>query len=393
MHIFQIHNDYQQVGGETITIKGIAEVLLEGGNEVTPYWRYNSEIPLYSWYRKAILPVNAIYSLPTYFQLRSFINKLKPEVAHVHHTLPLLSSSVYYALQRSNVPIVQHLHSLRMFCANGAAMHKGRISEKCLAGNYSCAFLGRCFRHSYAASWVYASALLLRRLFHTYDIITRFIAISRFIKDKYISLGIPEKKITVLYNFVDFNKMPLQQPHNERCFVYIGRLSEEKGVRTLVQSFARNPDLMLKIVGDGPERKNLEKLIADRDIRNVTLCGHLGEERFQILSKALACIVPSECYEAFGRSVAESFACAIPVIASRLGALPEFVRDGENGWLFRAGDVDGLSDCLRRVSSLEARSLKEMGNNGYAFARENFSKENYLKQLLQIYDQAVDTQN
>jgi len=280
-----------------------------------------------------------------------------------------------------------------MFCANGAAMYKGRISEKCLAGNYSCAFLGRCFRDSYVASWVYASALLVRRLFHTYDIITRFIAVSRFVRDKYISLGIPEKKISVLCNFIDFDKIPLRQPHNDGYFIYIGRLSQEKGVWTLVRSFAKNPHLTLKIVGDGPERKTLEEFIAERGIRNVSLCGHLGEERFQILSKALACIVPSECYEAFGRSVAESFACGVPVIASRLGGLPELVRDGENGWLFQPGDVDALSEYLRRVSSLKASSIKEMGNNGYVFARNNFSKDNYLKQLIQIYKEAIRTQN
>jgi glycosyltransferase involved in cell wall biosynthesis len=389
LRILQIHNDYQEAGGETITIEGIFQVLRQGGYEVSQFWRHNKEIPQYPWYQKAVLPVNAIYSLPTYFQLDSQLKNAKPDVAHVHHTLPLLSSSVYYALRHSGVPIVQHLHSFRMFCANGAAMHKGRISEKCLVGNYSCAFFGRCFRNSYVASWVYASALLFRRLLKTYDLITRFVAVSRFIKEKYVSLGIPESKIAVLYNFVDLDKIPFRGRDNDRYFVYIGRLSREKGLGTLVKSFAENPDLEAKIVGDGPEKKALEKLIADRGIRNVTLCGYLGKERFQILSRALACIVPSECYEAFGRSVAESFACGVPVVASRLGGLPELVRDGETGWLFQAGEVGDLGQCLRRVSQLPKDCIVDMGNKAYVFAQQNFSKKNYLERLVEIYNDAI----
>lgn len=388
MRILQLVNTYLQPGGESETVKDICDLLAEYGQDIVQYVRSNEEIHRYSILDKVLFPINTIYSLRSSGDIRKLLTDSHIDVMHVHNVMPLISASVLYSSLKRKVPIVQHLHNYRLFCANGLMLSNGQPCEKCLAGNYLCAIRDKCYRNDRILSTIYAGALVFHRSMGVYKRVHHFIAVSEFIKKIYVRFGLPPNKITVLYNFV-------RRMHNEKTqkdkgyIVYVGRLSQEKGIMTLLISIRKlRSQIRLCIIGDGPQKRELEEYAKKYNL-NVLFLGYLSRtEVDRRIHNARVLILPSECYESFGRVIVEAYSHSIPVVASRIGGIPEIVDDKSSGILFTPGDPFDLAEKLDWILSLSDNTFKNMKKHATEIARNHFDRNDYQKKLLRIYEDA-----
>jgi len=376
--ILLCHNFYQQLGGEDVAVLALKALLEEKGHKVIFYAEDNRKIEKYGALQKIGFFPRTIFSLRTYRRLRRIAAKEKPDLAHVHNVFPLLSPALYVALQRAGIPIVQTIHNYRLMCINGLFLRDGCICERCKSGRFFSGFRFKCYRNSYMLSGLYSLTIAAHRRWGTFNRIDRVIALSQFAAMKIAESGVADtSKISVLENFLptplpEYGDPDVASPY----IVYMGRLSHEKGIFTLLRAMDGLTHLRLKVMGLGPLHDAMENYINDRRLQNVELLGFIeGQEKYRILRGALCCVVPSECYETFGFPVIESAAVGTPVVASRIGALAGIVSDGETGLLFAPGNSAELraklelltaSPELVRRMGRQARQQVETGNTGDA---------------------------
>lgn len=390
MKILFVHNYYQVPGGEAQTVYKEKELLGENGNEVTLYYRNNKEILDYSLSQRISLPFNMIYNLKTAKETGEIAERKKPDIAHLHNVFPLVSPSIYYALKKTDIPVVQTVHNYRFLCANGLLLNnKGEICERCKGGNFFNAIIGRCYRNSYFETLGMTMTLCLHRKLRTFaNKIDVFISPSAFLKKKLIEGGIPEKKIVVKPHFVKCGEI---KPSYEfdNCAVYMGRLSREKGLFTLLGAWKKIFGITLKIIGEGPIRNELENFVIQEKISNVEFLGYIGgPKRFETLKKAMFMVFPSEWYENFPYAIVESFACGVPVIASRIGGMEELIEEGQNGLLFGPGNIEDLRKKILYFIE-NPKLIIPMRRYARETAEKKYSSEIGYRNLMQIYDRVL----
>jgi glycosyltransferase involved in cell wall biosynthesis len=219
--------------------------------------------------------------------------------------------------------------------------------------------------------------------------VTRFIALNDFCRNKFIEGGLPAHKVLVKPNFVDWSKnsspvLSLSGEGARRGFLFVGRLSAEKGISVLMQAAELIGDgVALRVAGSGPEEQSLNA------VQGVTALGALGSEAVRSeMELAMALVMPSIWYENFPRTLVEAYACGLPVIASRLGAMAELVVDGETGLLFEPGNVDDLAAKLRWAQA-NPSMMAEMGDNARRKYETEFTAERNYAQLMAIYHEVI----
>ena len=349
--------------------------LLEShGHQVETYFRHNDDI---AGLASLSVAQQTLWSSRTTQEIVALIDRFRPDIIHIHNTFPLISPSLYWAAGGAGVPVVQTLHNFRLMCLNALFMRGGRVCEDCLGHVPWRGVVRRCYRDSPAASGVLGAMLVLHRGLGTYrNKVARYIALNEFCRSKFIEGGLPAERVVVKPNFVDFDA---PAPASRAGLLFVGRLSVEKGVSTLAAAMALLPDAQLRVAGDGPEAGLLD------GVAGVTRLGSLpGEAVRGEMSHALALVVPSICYENFPRTIAEAFACSLPVIASRIGALADIMRDGETGLLFDPGNPRDLADKLA-WSLANRERMAEMGRNARAQYEAEFSAEVNYRRLMEIY--------
>lgn len=244
-------------------------------------------------------------------------------------------------------------------------------------------------RNSLITSAMYAAAVgLAWRTGNIPNNIDIFIALNRFGKEKLIQGGVPAEKIRICGNFIDHIA---GQPETKGNYVlYLGRLSREKGLQTLFNALEMlPPHVRLMVAGSGPLESELKDFAARHLGDKIEFLGFVsGEEKTRLISQALCMVVPSEWYEPFGLSVIESMALGTPVIASRIGGLPEMVEHQETGLLFTAGDAEELAQQILTIYG-DPELTKAMSKAAIETARVRFSKETHLKELMAIYEEAI----
>jgi len=389
MKILLIHNQYQIRGGEEHNVKQIKELLEEKGHSVILYMLDNLGINSFSLWQRLFLPLQILFSFKSYREVINLIKNRAPDIAHIHNIFPLISPSIYYALKRMNVPVVQTVHNYRLLCPNGLFLNnEGKICEKCKRGNFFNAVIGKCYRNSYIQTFGMALTLYLHRKLKTFtNKIDIFISPSNFLKKKLIEGGIPEEKIVIKPHFTKCKEI---KPSYEfdNCAVYMGRLSREKGLFTLLKTWEEIPGVTLKIMGNGPIRSELENFVIQKGITNVEFLGFIkGLKRFEVLKRAMFLIFSSECYENFPYAIIESFACGVPVIASRIGAVAELIEEGITGFLFEPGNANDLSQKIS-MSIENKELLLKMKHNARKLAEERYSENIGYKNLMEIYQKA-----
>jgi glycosyltransferase involved in cell wall biosynthesis len=219
-----------------------------------------------------------------------------------------------------------------------------------------------------------------------------FLAPSKFIKDKYVSNNFPENKTIYLRSFIDIDQYsPRLSPGN--YILFFGRIHSQKGIMDLIEAASELPDINLKIVGSGHDQEKLKCLIKEKGWSNIEIVGpKYGSDLKEIIGNSAFVVVPSVSYENSPFSVIESFAMGKPVIASNLGGLPELVEDGKTGILFEAGDIENLRKKIKHLYA-HPYDIRTMGLTARLFVEKNFSPQIHYKNLLAVYQKAIDQKN
>ncbi len=389
MRVLIAHNAYQQPGGEDTVVSAEKDLLIRMGNEVSEYIRHNSEIKSGSTCSSIALGLRTIWSSASRDELYQVLRDKRPDIVQFHNTFPLISPSAYYACQELGIPVIQTLHNYRLFCPAATFFREGKVCEDCLGKSPWQAVRHACYRQSRSASAALAGMLSFHRWYGTWaNMVDRYIALSEFSRAKFVEAGLPPEKIVVKPNFVLPDPGVGSGPREYA--VFLGRLSEEKGLPTLLQAWTQvHPSHTLRIIGDGPMQKEIHSKISSASLSNVRLDGRLPrKDSLSVLQGAKVLILPSTCYENFPMTIAEAYACGTPVIASRLGAMQEIVQDGRTGLHFTPGDAGDLAKKVEWAWT-HPEEMREMGRNARAEYAAKYTAERNYKMLWDIYQQVI----
>jgi FkbM family methyltransferase len=385
MKIILVHNQYRLPGGEDVVFEQERQLLQRNGHKVVVYERSNQEIEDNSAVQRVVLLKNIIHSEATEREFSKLLVQEKPELVHVHNTFVMVSPSVYNACAQAEVPVMQTLHNYRLLCPGATLYRDGHTCEECMDHGLQRSVRYGCYRDSRTSTAAVATMLTFHRLGHTWDRkVDGYIALTEFARKKFAEGGLPAEKIFVKPNFVSPD--PGMRSSNGDYAVCAGRLSPEKGLDTLLAAWTRLGNrIPLRILGDGPKRRELELLAQKNHLSSVVFTGHLPRQKaWEIIGNARCLIVPSECYETFALTVAEAFACGTPVICSRVGAMQEIVEDGRTGLHFTAGDAE---DLAAKVDWAWAHSdeMNVMSREGRREYEAKYTAEKNYDALLSIY--------
>lgn len=379
MKILVCHNYYQQRGGEDAVMEAEVALLRRSGCEVEVLSRHNDELRDMSRLKAA---GDMLWSTRTGKELADFCKRFRPDVIHAHNTFPLISPSLYWAAEQHGVPVVQTLHNFRLLCPQAMLLRKGRVCEDCLGKSPWRSVQHGCYRDSRVQSAALAGMLLLHRYRGSYrNKVQRYIALNEFCRDKFVAGGLPADKIAVKPNFVERTTLPAPTARSGGLFV--GRLSPEKGIGVLGEAARQLPDVRFVVVGSGVESRVLNGL------QNVHLPGFLEPAGVRAaMCEAAYLVMPSIWYETFGLVALEAFACGLPVIASRLGAMAELVEHQRTGLLIEPGNPAALAEAIRWAEA-NPEAMRRMGENARAEYEAKYTPEINLQQLFSIYAETI----
>ena len=339
MKILVVHNRYREAGGEDRVVDLETALLKSHGHQVTQYILDNKELDETRRFR---LAARTVWNPVAHADVRDLIAGERPDILHVHNTLPLASPAVYYAANAEGIPVVQTLHNYRLVCPGAVCFRDNKACTACVGS--AAAWRGvwhGCYRGSREATGAIAAMLLIHRLARTWrDRIDTYIAPTNFARRLFVAGGVPAGRTVVKPHFVDPD--PGVGRGTGGYALFVGRLSVEKGVRALLAAWTRlGPQIPLIIVGDGP----LAQEVADATGRvpGIQWLGRQPRAEVQrLMGDAAFLVFPSAVYETFGQVVIEAFAAGTPVIAAGGGAAEELVEHDRTGLVARPGSTDDL---------------------------------------------------
>lgn len=383
MKILLVHNRYTHRGGEDVVFEQERDLLRSRGHDVVEYVRSNNEIGGPS----AMLVASTLWSQDTYREALALMREKRPDILHVHNTLPLISPAIYYAAAKASVPVVQTLHNYRLLCANGLLLRDSRICEDCVGKALPLAGVRhRCYRGNAGATATVAALVALHRVLGTWERrVARYIALCEFARSKFVAAGLPADRVVVKSNFAPDRCGHSLDKYDRSGALFAGRLSREKGADVLLAAWRDlDIDIELAVAGGGELESELRASATSR----VTFCGTLSVDELALQMKRSAfLVVPSICYETFGMVVPEAFCAGLPVISSRLGALAELIDDGETGLLFTAGDSADLARKVRWAYE-HPEQMAAMGQRARQTYERRYTADVAYRRLLEVYDQA-----
>lgn len=383
MRILILHSRYLSgdASGENQVVDSEAALLAEAGHDVgvwTPEPHPNGAVGMLR------TGAHAVHSRSTARHVRTLVRRQRAEVVHCHNLFPVLSPSVLTAAASAGAAVVMTLHNYRLLCLPATFLRDGRPCELCLGRVPWRGVVHACYRGSRMGSAVLAASLAVHRAAGTFGSVRRFLAVSGFVRDRYLSAGFPAERLLVKPNFV-----PDPGVHRSRCdyHLYLGRLSPEKGVATLLT--AHRPEHgRLVIVGDGPERHALQS----RAGPNVELVGPVeGDAVPALFAGARSLLLPSRSYEGAPRVVLEAYAAGVPVVASRIGGLAELVEDGVSGLLVPPHDERAWAAALTRLNDDE--ESHRMGAAARTLWKTRYGPDDALVALERSYGEALGAED
>ena len=392
MRILQVSHNHHVVGGSDRVFFETSKLLEAAGHEVIPFCLSSPKDLPSRWSRyfpKGADSANPrvrdaaryLYNFDARRRLEQLLNDAGPiDIAHLHIYHGKLTPAILPVLKAHGIPIVQTLHEYKLACPVYTMQRHGANCDACVSGSVLNSIRYRCKDGSALKSAVMATEMSLSRLLGDVRLIDSFICVSAFQRNVMIRAGLPDRKLVTLHNFVDCRPAPCG---HDDYLLYLGRIEALKGLPTLLPAVARTGHRLL-IVGNGSWVPELRQRIAM--LPNVTYLGFRnGAELTKLVSRSKAVVVPSEWHENCPMSVLEAKALGRPVIAARIGGIPELVIDGVDGFLFRPGDVQSICGALRRMDKSNHASLSK---NARQDVEKRFTSQVHLKRLLRVYSDA-----
>lgn len=337
MKVFIFHNFYQVPGGEDSVVASEVDLLRKRGHEVIEHYVHNDSIK--NLWRKTTSLLGMIFSPRSYWKTRRLLRKHRPDVLHAHNLFPLLSPSVIYAANHEKIPIVITLHNFRTICPTVVLMHNGNITERSIESGPWWALRHRVYRNSFVGTLGLCTMIWLHKKLGTWKRTDKLITLTDFARRTFVRTGIaPESRFVIKPNFVDYIASS-PTPKRKPFILYVGRISPEKGVDILLEA-CRQIEYRCVIIT--PQVIDLPNVPDNVEF-------HEALQREDVLSLMRQCtclVVPSTCYEGFPMVIAEAFSTSTPVICSKLGGLPEIVKEGKTGLHFTAGNANQLAQKI-----------------------------------------------
>lgn len=408
MKVLQINVfNYRKGGSETVYFN-TSEKLQDDGIEVVSFalkWeenypsRYESYFPESKATRKGSFrqinnAINYFYHFEAARKIEALIKAERPDIAQIHLIWGQITPSILPVLKKYGIPVIFTIHDYRIVCpAYTFRNGKGEQCERCGGGKYYNCFLHNCTKGNYVFSAMMGMEQYFRNwFFNPVKYADGLLYVSNFAKnihEKY-QPKFKSKKSIVLYNTSTHIYDCKAQNDCERYFLYFGRLSNEKGITTLIDVFKDKKDLKLKIVGTGPEEERLKQIVSQSNALNIEFLGYkTGKDLQELIRNAYFVIVPSEWYENNPLTIIESYSAWVPVIGSRIGGIPEIIEDGKTGYVFNARSVSELGQCVDRANNLCKEEYLEFCKNTHNFAVENFNPDKYSGKLQDFYNEIL----
>ncbi len=435
MRILLVNKFHYLKGGSETYYFELAKLLKEHGHEVAFFAMQNDKniktdckeyfvpnIDLNS--NNKLKALDIIYSKTNKEKMIEAINDFKPDLIHVNNFQRQLSSSIITVAKQKNIPIVFTAHDVQAICPNITMLDNDtNICEKCLNGKYVNCIRKKCIKNSKLKSVLGALEGYYYRINKIYTKkISSIITPSNFLKEKLVQDGIPEQKITVIHNFIDTNKYNVENKSitnleqkdkieqnksisdeenilnkeetleqygklNKGYALYFGRLAKEKGILNLIDAFSKTKIGTLHIAGEGPEKEKILKFIKEQKLEDrVKLMGLLKQEEMkEQIKNCKFVVVPSIWYENCPYSIIEALIMSKPVVASKIGGIPELVKNNENGFTYEYDDIDTLKKIMEKLFKDE-EIVKKLGENASKQARMEYSKQAYYDKIIEIYE-------
>ena len=395
MKILIIHNAGRSdfPSGELVVVDEEVKALRKRGVEVYCHIEKNDKYDNLFSFRTLFIGINLFWSYPSYYKTKKLIDKYNPDIVHFHSVLPLLSVSSFYACKVKGVPVVQTLHNYRWFCVEGGLYSNNSYCEECLQKGALRGIIKKCSRKSFATS----TALTINNAIYVksgilFNLVDRFLAVSKFVKDKYIQAGFPEDKILVKYNGIELNNIITKEIKacDKKGITFVGRLTPAKGTKILKNIIQQITDVSINIIGDGPDLQMLRDFCKNGKHKNVKIFGRLDSDKvFNIMSNSACIMIPSLSAETFGFVAIEAMACGTPVIVSKVGALPEIVEQSGGGIIVDPPELSEKFVLAIRELLKSPKKIEEMGMKGRNFIVKNFSMEKNIDNLFNIYREVL----
>lgn len=318
----------------------------------------------------------------------ALLDEAKPDVVHAHNIYHQLSPSILSAAKKRKVPVVMTLHDYHLVSPNYGMFDDGQVVEPDARHPYWDTFRRKLVGGSAAKSALSAFEGWLHHALGAYGHVAKFVVPSAFAKAKMLAYGVAEERLEIVPNFIDLEgRAPRYE--SEARVVFVGRLSAEKGVDVLMRAMKGVRGLTCAIIGDGPEKARLVALAEELKLENVETLGALyGADLDREIARAKAVVIPSRSYETFGLTALEAYAWGKPVIAARIGALPEVVHEAKTGLLFEPGNHEDLAEKLNRLAGEYARAAA-MGREGRRIAETEYNPGLHLGRIHKVYKEAI----
>lgn len=384
MKVFQVYNEQRsRFGGEPTVIQATMRVLAQNGHQSRLIMK-SSRVLENSVLKRMNAFWGGVYNVWAYREMRRLIAQDRPDVVHVHSVYPMFSPSILVACRRMKVPVVMTVHSHNLTCPTWYHLYKGRVCEECVGGHEYRCVLKNC-RNNLLESSAYALRSSIARSFRLFhDNVGVLIALTPFARAKLLHAGFRDDQIMVVPNPAAIAEAAAH-PSAGEYVAFAGRISPEKGIDTLLAAAAQLPDVPFKVAGDGPALAEMKA----KAPQNVEFVGQLGTEKLnEFYQRTRMLVVPSVWFEQFPMVVLEAMGRALPVIGSRIGALPEIIEDGRTGSTFEPGDARDLVRQVRRLWD-DPQLCRQMGIAGRRKAVREFTEETYFQNLMAVYQTAI----
>jgi glycosyltransferase involved in cell wall biosynthesis len=379
VRILILHSRYLSgpASGENAVVQDEVRLLSEAGHQVKVWEPSADSLRGFGLVKSGI---QAVWSREAVDHISRMVREMRADIVHCHNLFPTLSPAVIRAAWTQGAAPVMTLHNYRLMCLPSTFLRDGEICEDCLGRTPWPGVVHRCYRDSLPGSTVLAVSLSLHRALGTFDRVALFLCVSEFVRRKYAQAGIPMERLTVKSNFA----WPTARRHGSGdYFLFVGRISSEKGLHTLLDAWRRTPARLL-VVGDGPEADLLRHIAPP----NVEFVGMVpNEDVADFLLGARGLLMPSRSYEAQPRVILEAYAAGVPVIASRIGGIPDLVQEDTSGYLVEPDDVAGWTDAAERL--LDDRLVRRLGDGAYRLWNDRYSPRRALDALEDSYRRAL----
>jgi len=379
--------------GEITVITQEKATLLELGHQVDTFI-YSPENTnkkgLMSIFAKMKIAYSILWSFSSYKQLKQLIETHKPDVVHFHTIMPFLSLSVLKAARRKGVPIIQTLHNFRWLCVEGGFYRHGMYCNRCTGNTGWNGVRFRCSRGLQASVLLFLVNVVARKSGFLVSSVSKFIAVSDYVKREYVQSGFPESKLVVKNNALPEmgSRFQVHNKSQRTGIAFVGRISTAKGIQVIRYLISRI-EQPVHIVGNGPELDQLERFCEQGSYSHVKLWSKQSHEAvLNILSGVCCSVIPSQCGETFSLVASESLALGTPIVGSNIGGVKSMIDRSDGGITVDPRDYDGFLGAVKMFLS-SPEKVVEYGERGRYFVNKELPKEKLAVQLENIYLEAI----